>query len=184
MYIEFNQLPETARVWVYQADRPVTEGEQATILSDAQRFLTSWTAHSQDLRASCCFFYSRFLVLSVDESLNQASGCSIDKSVHFVQHLEQQYGIRFLDRSQQAFLIEETVRLVPLKDLKQAVSTEEITPETLAFNNAVATVAELNNRWLLPAAQTWLARYFKSNEVPHPNPSPKERGFSLSADAT
>ena len=163
MYTEFDQMPETARVWVYQSDRPATAGEQADILFDARSFLTSWTAHKQDLRASGRFFHNQFLVLSVDESLNQASGCSIDKSVHFVQELEQRYGIRFLDRSRQAFLIEDTVRLVSLKDLKNAVYAGEIKPETPAFNHSVATVAELKTQWLLPAAQTWLARYFKSN---------------------
>ena len=43
--------------------------------------------------------FNRFLVVFVDEKIAQASGCSIDKSVHFVKQLEDEFHINFFDRT-------------------------------------------------------------------------------------
>lgn len=161
MLTEFDKLPTTARVWVYQANRPFSAPEENSILEKAQTFLASWTAHSQELKAAARIAHHRFVVLAVDESHNAASGCSIDKSVHFVQSLESQFTVSLFDRTKQAFLIGGDVRLIDLKDLKNAVESGEITGETLAFNNLVDNVGDLQNQWLQPASQTWLKRYFK-----------------------
>ncbi len=165
MFIDFNQLPETARVWVYQSNRTLTAAEQNSILENAKTFLVSWTAHNQALKASCQVFYHQFLVLAVDESHTEASGCSIDKSVHFVQSLENQYNTRFFDRTLQAFLVNNEVKMIPLNELKNAVSNGQLTFETIAFNNLVSTIAQLKAEWLQPAGKTWLARYFKEKVV-------------------
>jgi hypothetical protein len=165
MFIPFDQMPETSRVWVYQSSRPFSEAESSSIFADAETFLTSWTAHSQTLKASCQVAYHQFLILSVDEGYNAASGCSIDKSVHFVQDLETRYQTRFFERTLQAFLVQDSVQLIALKDLKQAVADEQISPETPAFHNLVETISQLNTHWIQPAGQTWLARYFKSREI-------------------
>lgn len=161
MLTEFDNLPPAARVWVYQAARPLSAAEQNSILEKAQTFLASWTAHSHELRAAAQVAHGHFLVLAVDESHNAASGCSIDKSVHFVQSLESQFSVSFFDRAKQAFLVDGSVQLIDLKDLKTAVENGRIATGTLAFNNLADTVGALQAHWLQPAGQTWLKRYFK-----------------------
>lgn len=165
MFIEFNQMPDTSRVWVYQAGRPFTSDEERNIVADTQNFLVSWTVHNQTLKASCQIVHHQFLILAVDEGYNAASGCSIDKSVRFMQEMEQQYHISFFDRTQQAFLINDTVQLIALKDIKQAVDSGQITSDTSAFNNLVNTIDQLQTEWLKPAGNTWLSRYFKPKTV-------------------
>ena len=165
MLTDFDTLPPTARVWVYQAARPLSEAEENSILSAAQTFLVSWTAHSHELKAAARIAYGHFLVLAVDESHNAASGCSIDKSVHFVQSLESQFSVSFFDRTKQAFLMDGSVQLVDLKDLKNAVESGEIASNTLAFNNLTDTIGALKTHWLQPASQTWLKRYFTQAAV-------------------
>ena len=161
MLTDFDTLPPTARVWIYQAARPLSGAEENSIFSAAQTFLVSWTAHSHELKAAARIAHRHFLVLAVDESHNAASGCSIDKSVHFVQSLESQFSVSFFDRTKQAFLMDGSVQLVDLKDLKNAVEGGEIASSTLAFNNLTDTLGALKTHWLQPASQTWLKRYFK-----------------------
>lgn len=161
MLTDFDTLPSTTRVWIYQAARPLTEDEENSIFSAVKTFLVSWTAHSHELKAAARIAHRHFLVLAVDESHNAASGCSIDKSVHFVQSLESRFSVSFFDRTKQAFLVEGSVRLIDLKDLKNAVEGGKITSETLAFNNLADTIGTLQTQWLRPASQTWLKRYFK-----------------------
>lgn len=165
MFIDFETLPETARVWVYASARPFSTDEEQAILRETETFLHTWTAHQQALKAACLIDYSQFLILAVDEHHTQASGCSIDKSVHFVKGLEEKFSLSLFDRTQQAFLINDAVVMIPLKELKQAIAEGKITRETLAFNLTLTTAAQFQNQWLLPAGETWLARYFQTGTV-------------------
>ncbi|RYF58255.1 MAG: hypothetical protein EOO39_34485, partial [Cytophagaceae bacterium] len=84
MYVDFDKLPDTARVWVYQADRPLSDGEVNTISESLQQALNQWAAHGQPLLASAQVIENRFVVIGVDESYTLPSGCSIDASVRTV----------------------------------------------------------------------------------------------------
>src|SRR6187401_1503982 len=98
MYIAANKLPMDSRIWIYQANRELTEGEINQVNETTCEFVESWTAHDKDLMASFEIRYNRFLILMVDEKSAGASGCSIDKSVHFVKSLEKKFNIDFFDR--------------------------------------------------------------------------------------
>ena len=66
--------------------------------SDIEQFLTDWTAHGASLSAGYCIPHQQFIVFSLDEANQQATGCSIDKSVHFIQALEQSLSVHLLDK--------------------------------------------------------------------------------------
>ncbi|MFD2513917.1 hypothetical protein ACFSRY_08575 [Pontibacter locisalis] len=160
MYIPFDELPQHARLWIYQASRPLTEAEQSEIKPLLERFATEWSSHGKGLKASARLLYSQFLVLANNESETSASGCSIDKSVHFVKELEQRFSISFFDRTQLAFLKEGEVEQVSLSDLKSKVAAGEIKQDTLYFDTLVNTYGELQASWPRPAGASWLAKYF------------------------
>ena len=161
MYIPFEQMPGHARVWVYQSVKPFDASTQAALVEALEQFSRSWDSHGIPLRASFRLLQDHFIVLAVDETAKDASGCSIDKSVHFVQQLEQRFGLNLFDRSQQAFLVDDRVKFVEVKNLKAQVQAGAIGPETPTFNTLVANVGQLDTEWLLPAAKGWLARYFR-----------------------
>jgi hypothetical protein len=88
------------------------------------------------------------------------TGCSIDKSVHWLQEIGQRMNIDFFDRSL-AFLDDNGhVQTIPVPKIKQAVVNETILPSTTIFDNQVATKAQWMNRWKIPASNSWLNRYF------------------------
>lgn len=162
MYIPFEQMPSHARVWVYQANRNLEEGEVSVILEKSKAFLAQWTAHKQNLHASANVFYARFLVIALDEERSAASGCSIDASVHFIKSLESALQIDFFDRTKIAFLepTSQTLFVEDMKQLKQKVAEGIIQSHTLVFNNLVENLAQLQNEWKVPVQQSWLLRYF------------------------
>lgn len=164
MYIAFDQLPPHARVWIYQASRPLTETEVVTALPGLARFAEEWTSHGRTLHASAAFLHRHFLVVGLDEGMAGASGCSIDASVHFVAQLEQQLGIELLEKSRLAFLQGGEIWLLKRGDLKAAVAAGTLGPDTFYFDNTIATKSELDSIWPRPASQTWLARYFAQEE--------------------
>lgn len=162
MYIPFNEMPTHAKVWVYQANRELTQEEITLLETQSKDFLEQWAAHQQPLKSSSNIFYSRFLVIAVDESFNAASGCSIDASVHFVQSLESKLKVDFFDRSKVAFFNpeEKVVFTEDLKNLKQKIAEGIIQAETPVFNNLVTDLASFQREWQKPAQSSWLARYF------------------------
>ncbi|MBB6609505.1 hypothetical protein H7F15_00505 [Pontibacter sp. Tf4] len=160
MYIPFDELPAQARVWVYQANRPLTEAEQAAMKPLLQAFATDWSSHGNDLQASAELLHDRFLVLANNESATASSGCSIDKSVNFVRELGERFQVSFLDRSQLAFLKEGGVELVSVGQLKEKVAAGDINKDTLYFDTLVNTYGDLQTGWPKQAQHSWLSRYF------------------------
>ncbi len=162
-------MPLSARLWVYQAERTLTKEEKTAFEEATTLFINQWTAHQATLNASFCIKYERFLVVAVDESATQASGCSIDKLTHFLQHLQNEFKIQLLDRLQLAFLEnnqndnqEEKIITFALKDVKNALESGEINEKTLFFNNSVNILADFQTNWLLPLENTWLKKYLPS----------------------
>ena len=164
MHVAFDQLPATARVWIYQASRPLTSAETVGLLPALARFAEEWTSHGRSLLASATVLHQHFLVLGLDEAVAGASGCSIDASVRFVAQLERHLGLELLEKSQLAFVQAGQVQLLDRRELKTAVASEAIAPDTLYFDNTLATKSELDTQWPRPAGETWLARYFGTME--------------------
>ena len=159
----FEQLPHSSRIWIYQCNRALSPQEEADILEKANQFTRTWSAHGNELKADAAILYNQFLILSVNEEENGASGCSIDKSFTFIQDLEFKYRINWLDRSQLAFYIDNEVNLSPLSELKIKIDTGTITKDTLIFNNLVDKKGDLEHKWIIPAKDSWIKKYFKAN---------------------
>ena len=160
MFVAFDQLPPSARVWIYQANRQLSSPEILATLPALARFAEEWTSHGRTLHASAEFLHQQFLVVGLDEGVAGASGCSIDASVRFVAQLGQQLGAELLEKSQLAFLQGGVVHLLKRSELKTAVAAGTLTPDTFYFDNTLATKGELDTSWPRRAGETWLARYF------------------------
>lgn len=161
MYIDFDKLPDTARIWVYQADRPLSDGEVNTIGESLQLALGQWAAHGQPLLASAKVVENRFVIVGVDEGYTLPSGCSIDASVRTVQEIGRQIAADFFDRSVAVQATDGSVQTFALPALKAAVAEGTLTPDTSVFNPLVRTKVELLSDWRIRAADSWLKRYFR-----------------------
>ncbi len=152
-------MPDTARVWIYQSSRPFNDTETIVLTSQINGFVGEWTAHRKTLLAAGAVFYNQFIVLSVDESLNDASGCSIDASVYFIKDIENQYNVQLFERMNFAYLDGETVKTVPSNAFARLYTEGSITDETLVFDNLVNTVGSLKTAWIKPLKTSWHRRF-------------------------
>lgn len=159
MYVEFDKMPPRARVWVYQFNRPASEAEESVIHVAMKAFCESWEAHGQSLLTSYAVWHHHFLILSVDEAEQQASGCSIDGSVHVLKMLQAELDIDFFDRKNVAFLINNDIKLVRLEHLKENFTSGKLNPMSITFNNLVPTREEWLKEWMVPVKSSWVARY-------------------------
>jgi hypothetical protein len=159
MLVDFNTLPDTARIWIYQANRSFTSDELEVIKGELDNFLVYWTAHGKELKAGYEVRYKRFLVIGLDQSAQAATGCSIDASVHFIQQLEKKYDVELLDKMNVSYKQGEFVAYKTLLEFKAMGKQKAISKNTIVFNNLVATKGEYKEHWEVPASESWHARF-------------------------
>lgn len=161
MYIPFHELPDTSRVWIYQANRSFSETELEEISSRLKEFISTWTAHGANLNASFEIKYKRFIIIALDQRINAASGCSIDASVNFIQKLEKDYNVDLLDKMNVSYKQGEHIAYKNLIDFRKMAKEKAVSPNTIVFNNLVNNKAEYLNEWEVPAADSWHNRFLK-----------------------
>lgn len=161
MLVDFNTLPETSRVWIYQANRSFTENEIKEISSKLDTFIENWTAHGGDLYSGYEIKYKRFIVIGLNQNLNTATGCSIDASVHFIQQLEKEYNVDLMDKMNVSYKQGEFIAYKPLSDFRKMAKDKAVSKNTIVFNNLVANKAEYLENWEVPASESWHNRFVK-----------------------
>ncbi|QAA80666.1 ABC transporter ATPase [Aequorivita sp. H23M31] len=159
MLTEFKNLPDDSRVWVYQANRKLSDEEVAEITEKSNEFLTKWTAHGAELEAALEVKYNRFIVIGLNQANASASGCSIDASVHFIQSLQEKYDIDLLDKMNVTFYSGEYIAYKTLEDFKKMAKDKSISKNTVVFNNLVNTKSEYQENWEVPAKDSWHSRF-------------------------
>ncbi len=159
MLVDFNTLPDTSRVWIYQASRSFTPEELLEIEKSVATFIEEWTAHGQDLNAGYDIKYKRFIAIALDQSVTGASGCSIDASVRFIQALEKQYDVDLLDKMNVSYKQGEFIAYKNLVDFKKMAKNKAVSKKTIVFNNLVTNKLEYLNHWEVPASESWHGRF-------------------------
>lgn len=160
MFTPYQNLPPNSRVWIYQSDRAFTEKEMELIALKAEGFINQWTRHGDDLKGSFTIRYHQFIILAVDESFNNVSGCSIDSSVRFIQQLENELQVDLMDKMKISFKDNSALQIVKLGDFQRLAKEKKITSETIVFNNMVTTKEDFENNWEVAATQSWHKRFF------------------------
>ena len=154
MLVPYNEIDGNSRVWVYQSDRIITNQEKPLIENHLINLCVNWNTHGEPVHSSF-ILNDWFICLFVDESKNNASGCSIDSSVATIKTIEQQFRIDFFNRLNIAYVDEEkTTKVLPLPKFKS-----EINENLMVFNNLVKTKMELENSWIIPIKDSWLSKY-------------------------
>jgi hypothetical protein len=96
-----------------------------------------------------------------DEKATGVSGCSTDSSVRLIKEIEQLYKVSMFDRQTLAFVRNDKIELLPLNQLQYAFDNGFLQAETIYINNLVQTKEELEQNWLIPVKESWLAKRIK-----------------------
>lgn len=154
-----------SRVWVYQSNRLFTISEALQVEEMIDQFAKNWLSHGVPVKGAAHLFFGQFVVLMADETATGVSGCSTDSSVRLIKEIETTFAVNMFDRLALAFIIKEKVQILPMPQVKYAIEQGFITADTLFFNNIVLTKKELENNWIIPAKDSWLAK-----KISFPNP--------------
>lgn len=160
MYLPFEEMPETARIWIYQSDKKFTSEQKDYVVNRLTAFCDQWNTHGTLMPTSFDLLYDQIIVLAVDEADLGASGCSIDSSVRTLKDIEQKLDINLLDQGKISFINDGDVIISKLQEIKNHIKIGNLREETPVFNPLVNKKGDLEDRWLIPAKESWLKKYF------------------------
>lgn len=142
----FENLPDSSRVWIYTADRSLTD-QKSFIDQKLHDFVSKWAAHGAQLYGDAAVLNDYFIVLAVDESRVGASGCSIDSSVGFLRLLCEELSVDLFDRMNIVVKSENENKLVRFHDLGSL-------GDVMIYDPMITKLGELRSNWLKPVSAT------------------------------
>lgn len=159
MLVAFDKLPLNSRVWVYSSNRKFIQKEIISIRKDLENFLSNWTSHNQILETGFELRYDRFIIIAVNQEINNASGCSIDNCVRFIKKLENKYEVDLLDKMNVIYKQDKHLYHKKLNEFISMYKNNSVSLNTVVFNNLVNTVGEYKVKWEVPAKESWHNRF-------------------------
>lgn len=151
------------RIWIYVISKELNTDQLNQLSANSTAFVNSWTAHDVKLAASFEIYKHKMLVMKVDESAYNASGCSIDKLQRFIKEQELAFGIELLNRLLVAYESNGDVKITHSSKISELLKAGEINENTLVFDNTISSSTQLPE-WKKPLKATWLNKYL-SNSV-------------------
>jgi hypothetical protein len=149
-----------SKVWIYQSNRRFTDQETSEIQNILNDFVAQWTAHGHQLKAKAEIFHQYFIVLTVDQDVANATGCSIDASVRVIKEIESKFGLDLFDRFNMAYKIDDDVHVATKEDFETLISIKKIGLDTIVFNNLVQTLEDFEQKWEVPLQDSWHKNIF------------------------
>lgn len=154
---KMSEMPEDARVWVYQSNRALSNDEVAIIEQETNHFLSNWSSHGALMNASFEILFNRVLVIAADESQAQASGCGIDKSVNFVKQLGSKLGVDFFTRTMVLYVGADGILEAPLHQFWAMRKALIIHDATMVVDTTVRSVGQFRSEFLKLFSSSWHA---------------------------
>lgn len=159
--VDFDKMPEDARLWIFAADRTLDDTERDRLLERVDAFLDEWKAHGAPLTAARDWRYGRFLFIGVDEAAAGVSGCSIDALTRDMRALEAEFHTTLVDNAPVMFRDGEAIRRVPRDEFAELATGGSVARDTVVFNNALTTVGQVRaGEWEVPADRSWHSEAF------------------------
>ena len=109
MLVPFKSLPKDSRIWIFPSSEEIDIQKKAKIKERLIKFISDWTSHNKNLQASFELPYNRFIVVALNENLQNASGCSIDSLMNLIQILEKDFDFANFTKS---FRVKYTISLL------------------------------------------------------------------------
>jgi hypothetical protein len=144
------------RIWIYLSDKKISGELRGLITKDCESFILEWNAHGTKLNSSFRILHEHFLIFEVNEENHHASGCSIDKQVHFIKQLEQKYGINLLNRLLIAYRLNNELIVKSANEVKQAIKNNLLPPDTITFDTSITDSFLFEKEFEKPISASWL----------------------------
>jgi hypothetical protein len=160
MKVNFSDLPEHAKVWMYQAERKLSPTEQALIQRVAEQFLSEWESHGLPVQGAVDVLQEMTIRVAAFTDEDAMCGRAQDAQVRLMKMLEAELGVQLTNRMVLAFGEEGAEQFVHMSALPSHIQAAEIHPQSIFYDNLVLSKADFERAWKTEAGSSWVARYF------------------------
>lgn len=157
MKIDDSNIIETNdyRVIIFPASRQFTTKEVKEITERLYDFLATWQAHGKPLSSSFKIEHKQFIVITVDEDVAVASGCSRDDLNGFMRKIDAEYNLGLFDRMKASYVRDGEILTEKLSDFKAKVRNGEIPATVEVFDFSKDTYLAFLHGFLRPLKESW-----------------------------
>jgi hypothetical protein len=156
--VQLRDLPDSARTWVFGADKSLDGPAAEPLLAEVDRFLSQWKAHGSPLTVGRDWKYGRVRTVAVDQSTAGASGCSIDGLFRSLKALEPKLGASLVTSGLVFYRDQNGVIQSADREGFSALGGQgQIQSNTKVFDPTLTTLGEWRTRFELEASQSWHA---------------------------
>lgn len=157
--VDFEALPDEARVWVFGASDALDAARSAALLHAVDDYLAQWSAHGVPLTCARDWRDDRFLLIGVDQRDTGASGCSIDALFRILQQLERPLGTALVAGGRVFYRdASGAVQCVDRATYAARARAGAIGHDTQVFDTTVTSVGDVRARFERPASASWHAQ--------------------------
>jgi hypothetical protein len=161
MFVDFEEIPEDAKVWVYPSSRKFYPNEIEALEEKVKTFVENWKEEDVTFKASYKILYNRFIVFTADDIATELSNADMDAAVSLILNLQETYEVALLDRMNVCFKQGEHVQYKDLKDFKKLLKNKALTGKSIIFDNLVNTKQDFDNYWEITIEESWYNRFLK-----------------------
>ena len=159
MSTTLQNIASESRIWIYGAERALTGPEVTLVRNELQAFVKEWVSHRNHLKAAADVLHDRFVVIAVDESESEASGCSIDGSVNKLKEIGAQIGVDFFNRMRFSYRDDAgNIQTVSKDEFKTLYHGGQLPNDTIVFDTLIKEVGELRQIFERPLEDSWHSR--------------------------
>ncbi|ANW96921.1 ABC transporter ATPase [Wenyingzhuangia fucanilytica] len=158
MLVDFNQLENTAKVFLYPSNKKFHPELLSEIEAKVNDFVSQW-CDKNDIEAGFDIKYQRFIIIAINNT-KPITTTIIDELVSFIFKLQLEHEIELLDKLNVCFKQGEFVQYKDVKEFKKLIKNKSVNKNTIVFDNLINTKEELESDWELPAEDTWYSRMF------------------------
>ena len=155
MFIDFKNISDNSRLWIYGSAKVLTSDIQFSISKKITSFLNSWAHHGKYLTCSFTILYDRFIVIALDEDINQTGGCSMDGLQKLILKIDDDFSLDLYNRLNVFINTENKITCINSNMLN---ANNDITEDSLFFDLNISKKKELSN-WLIPIKIGWCKRF-------------------------
>jgi hypothetical protein len=156
--VPFSALPDNARIWIFGSDKPLSGAVVDTLLAEVDSYLDQWKAHGFPLRAAREWRDNRFLIVGIDPTAEQASGCSIDGLFRSLQQLQNRIGAQLVGGGRVFYRdASGATHAVARDEFATLTSAGTIGPKTPVFDTSLTQLDAWKAKFERPLSESWAA---------------------------
>ena len=153
-----HNMNPSSRMWFYGLAQPLSRAQSEELVQLMDEFTCQWKAHGAQLAAAYRWINHQFLIIAVDEGQQQATGCSIDKSVRLLQEFGAKHGVDFFNRMLVHTQTGEEFTSYSTATLKEAIDEGLVDENTPVLLTTAVTLGERGSGVIL-LKESWAARF-------------------------